>query len=54
MNVLTLGLEQVEGILRRLEFLRVEAGDIGAFATMTQAEYAENRDRLRNPVDSTT
>ncbi|MBE3582723.1 MAG: DUF86 domain-containing protein [Limnochordaceae bacterium] len=37
--------EQFETIQRRLDILRVEAGDIPRFATMTQAEYVTNRDR---------
>lgn len=40
--------EQFESIQRRLDFLRVEAGDIPRFATMTQAEYVTNRDRRRS------
>lgn len=48
MRVLTLKPEQIEGILRRLEFLRVESGDITSFTSMTQAEYAEDRNRRRN------
>lgn len=48
MNMFTLSPEMVEGILRRLDFLRVEAGDIAAFQEMTQSEYAENRDRRRS------
>lgn len=40
--------EHVESIIRRLEFLRVETGDIPDFRGMTQAEYMENRDRRRS------
>lgn len=40
--------EQVESIMRRLDFLRVEVGDIANFHGMTQAEYIENRDRRRS------
>lgn len=40
--------EQAESIMRRLDFLRIEAGDIARFVGMTQAEYNIDRDRRRS------
>ncbi len=40
--------EQVEGILRRLDFLRTEAGDIESFKAMTLRDFTQNRDRRRS------
>lgn len=46
--MLTLSPEQAESIMRRLDFLRVEIGDVAGFRGMTQDEYTENRDRRRS------
>lgn len=40
--------EQLESIQRRLDFLRIEAGDIPRFATMSQQDYVTDRDRRRS------
>ncbi|MGE5585100.1 MAG: type VII toxin-antitoxin system HepT family RNase toxin [Bacillota bacterium] len=48
MKVLSLSVEQVESIMRRLDFMKVEAGDISRFTSMTQAEYMLDRDRRRS------
>jgi len=40
--------EHLESILRRLDFLRTELQDIAKFRTMTQREYASDRDRRRS------
>lgn len=46
--MLSLSVEQVESIMRRLDFMRVEAGDISRFTGMTQTEYTLDRDRRRS------
>lgn len=40
--------EQAESVLRRLDFLCVEVGDIPSFAGLTQSEYMRDRDRRRS------
>lgn len=40
--------EQVETVVRRLDFLRLEVQDIPRFESMTQAEYTVDRDRRRS------
>lgn len=40
--------EQLESIMRRLDFLRIEVGDIPRFSSMTQADYTLDRDRRRS------
>ncbi|NPV80534.1 MAG: DUF86 domain-containing protein [Firmicutes bacterium] len=44
----SLSAEQINSIALRLDFLRVEAGDLLRFATMTQADYITDRDRRRS------
>ncbi len=46
--MISLSPEQVESIMRRLDFLRVEVGDVASFREMTRDEYTGNRDRRRN------
>lgn len=36
--MLDLSPEQLESIMRRLDFLRIEVGDIPCFSSMTQAD----------------
>lgn len=43
-----LSAEQINAIVRRLDFLEIELADLPNFKTITQAEYISDRDRRRN------